>query len=401
MSALKIESEKGSNLWAGRLLAAGLGIGCMSGFGVMPSLAQQSKPAPVQPAKPARVTPGSIQDQNAYPFQKALDDLNGRQSGGPSVPSVSAVRSQAAVNGAAGQVGNTSSSTRARTGGVHLARVAAEPPAPAPLSASAEKALMIANLAKADTALPEAGKDGRVTYTFGAGLPTIVCSPMHISILELQPGETMTNEPAIGDSVRWELMPGSSGKGANLQPLIILKPHMAGLDTNLVVTTDKRTYYLRLVSRDTEYMARTAFSYKDDEDAKWASFVAQEKAAKIEREDAQVVTPMAGDAISKLNFNYEIKGGNAVIRAIRVMDDGEKTYITMPDAVLHQDLPALVVVNPRLKGEKAQEIVNYRVKGNLYIVDRIFDRAALVIGSGKSVDKVEIHRRAAAERAVE
>lgn len=260
---------------------------------------------------------------------------------------------------------------------------------------------MIANLAKADTALPEAGKDGRVTYTFGAGLPTIVCSPMHISILELQPGETMTNEPAIGDSVRWELMPGSSGKGANLQPLIILKPHMAGLDTNLVVTTDKRTYYLRLVSRDTEYMARTAFSYKDDEDAKWASFVAQEKAAKIEREDAQVVTPMAGDAISKLNFNYEIKGGNAVIRPIRVMDDGEKTYITMPDAVLHQDLPALVVVNPRLKGEKAQEIVNYRVKGNLYIVDRIFDRAALVIGSGKSVDKVEIHRRAAAERAVE
>jgi type IV secretory pathway VirB9-like protein len=59
---------------------------------------------------------------------------------------------------------------------------------------------------------------------------------------------------------------------------------------------------------------------------------------------------------------------------------------------LHLDLPALVVMNPRLKGEKAQEIVNYRVKGNLFIVDRLFDRAALLIGNGKTAESVDIRR---------
>ena len=175
----------------------------------------------------------------------------------------------------------------------------------------------------------------------------------------------------------------------------MLKPHLSGLDTNLVVTTDKRTYYLRVVSRESEYMARIGFSYKEDEDAKWTRFVAEQQKAKADRETAQVVTPMVGDAIDRLNFDYDIKGGNAVGRPLRVMDDGAKTYITMPEAVLHQDLPALVVENPKIKGEKGQEIVNYRVKGNLYVVDRIFDRAALVIGSGKAVTKVEIQRRAA------
>lgn len=380
-------------VWTGRVVAVGVSSAFLT-LGPETSMsAQQTTVAPASKQAPGSSSPASapVTDSNVYPFQKALDELNGRQASGPAVPSVSAVRTQAVTpSGAVG--GPVYRSSGSRTQAVHMA---VAPPPAAPLSASAQKALMIADAEKLDSALPEASKDGRVTYVFGAGLPTVVTSPMHISIIELEPGETMTSEPAIGDSVRWEIMPGSSGKGASLEPLVMLKPHAAGLDTNLVITTDKRTYYLRLVSRDVEYMARTAFSYKDDEDAKWAKFVAAERLAKADREAAQVVTPVGGDAIDNLNFDYEIKGGNAVIRPIRVMDDGSKTYITMPDAVLHQDLPALVVENPKLKGEKAQEMVNYRVKGNLYIVDRLFDRAALVIGSGKAVTKVEIARKTA------
>jgi len=384
--------EKGlGRRWAGRVVAAGLSSGVLLlGPTAFVGAAQQTGAAK-QPAPAQRPAPG-VTDTNAYPFQQALDELNGRQTAAPAVPSVSAVRSQAASSTASAPRSVSVASPRAQSSaGLHMAVMA--PPA-APLSASAEKALLMADAAKAESAMPEAGRDGRVTYTFGAGLPTVVTSPMHISIVELEPGETMTSEPAIGDSVRWELMPGSSGKGASLQPLIMLKPHSSGLDTNLVVTTDKRTYYLRVVSRESEYMARIGFSYKEDEDAKWARFVADQQKAKLDRENAQVVTPMVGDAIDKLNFDYDIKGGNPVVRPLRVMDDGAKTYITMPEAVLHQDLPALVVENPKIKGEKGQEIVNYRVKGNLYIVDRIFDRAALVLGSGKSVTKVELHRRA-------
>ena len=37
-------------------------------------------------------------------------------------------------------------------------------------------------------------------------------------------------------------------------------------------------------------------------------------------------------------------------------------------------------------------MVNYRVKGDMYIVDRFFDRAELILGTGKKAQKVEIER---------
>ena len=54
---------------------------------------------------------------------------------------------------------------------------------------------------------PAAGPDGRVLYSFGAGLPTVVCAPLRVCIIELQAGEKIVGEPQIGDSVRWNISP--------------------------------------------------------------------------------------------------------------------------------------------------------------------------------------------------
>jgi type IV secretion system protein VirB9 len=48
--------------------------------------------------------------------------------------------------------------------------------------------------------------------------------------------------------------------------VIVLKPQGPGLDTNLLITTDRRAYYLRLLSKPDDYVARVAFAYPDDED---------------------------------------------------------------------------------------------------------------------------------------
>ena len=74
---------------------------------------------------------------------------------------------------------------------------------------------------------------------------------------------------------------------------------------------------------------------------------------------------------------------------MHVMDDGAKTYIQMPIETIHRELPVLVV-----KGPNGSEMVNYRVKDNMYIVDRLFDRAALLLGSGKHQMKVDLIRKA-------
>jgi len=71
-----------------------------------------------------------------------------------------------------------------------------------------------------------------------------------------------------------------------------------------------------------------------------------------------------------------------------VFDDGAKTYIQMPAELAHREAPVLLVLGKDGKGE----MTNYRVKDQTYIVDRIFDRANLVLGSGKKAQKVEISR---------
>lgn len=93
-------------------------------------------------------------------------------------------------------------------------------------------------------------------------------------------------------------------------------------------------------------------------------------------------------AVEKMNFDYKVRGGSEHICPLRVFDDGAKTFIQMPAEIQHREAPVLVVIGTDGKGE----MTNYRVKEQTYIVDRLFDRADLVLGAGKKTQKVEITR---------
>src|SRR5579863_5245432 len=223
---------------------------------------------------------------------------------------------------------------------------------------------------------PATGKDGRVVYAYGGGLPLVVCAPLHVCILELEPGEKIVGEPHIGDSIRWEISPSVSGSGPDATPLIIIKPRIAGLDTTMVVPTDRRAYYVRLESKPNEYIARVAFSYPEDSKQKWQEYLAkQREAEQREKAQAERVAELPNTALENMYWNYEIKGGDASTRPVHVMDDGAKTYIQMPVETIHRELPVLVV-----KGPSGSEMVNYRVKDNMYIVDRL-DRKSTRLNS--------------------
>jgi type IV secretory pathway VirB9-like protein len=60
----------------------------------------------------------------------------------------------------------------------------------------------------------------------------------------------------------------------------------------------------------------------------------------------------------------------------------------MPPEIQHREMPALLVLGADGKGE----MTNYRVRQQTYIVDRLFDRAELVLGNGKKSQKVVISR---------
>ena len=46
-----------------------------------------------------------------------------------------------------------------------------------------------------------------------------------------------------------------------------------------------------------------------------------------------------------------------------------------------------------LGADGKEQLVNYRVRNDYFIVDRLFDRAALILGVGSSQEKVTISRR--------
>ena len=63
----------------------------------------------------------------------------------------------------------------------------------------------------------------------------------------------------------------------------------------------------------------------------------------------------------------------------------------MPPAMKSSEAPALLV-----NAGSGTQMVNYRVKGNYYVVDRLLADAVLVLGVGRDQDRVTISYAVAA-----
>jgi type IV secretion system protein TrbG len=239
-------------------------------------------------------------------------------------------------------------------------------------------------------AYPAQGKDGRMVFTFGDSAPTIICAPLRVCDIELEPGETIQGAPHIGDSVRWKIAPAVSAEGDQRITHLIIKPTEPGLDTNLMVPTDRRTYHLRLVSSRDKYLARVAFEYPDNTNQIWQKMMA--KPVKNERSSQSPASQsdFPNVAVERINFDYkvEVVKGKPKFKPLRVMDDGARTYISMNDNVPVEEAPVLILIDP----DGSEQMVNYRLKGNIYTIDRMTDRFALISGTGVGQQRIEVTR---------
>jgi len=269
-------------------------------------------------------------------------------------------------------------------------------PPHAELNAAAVSAAEVSRQWETGVAMPTSGADGKVVYIFGQGMPVLVCAPLRVCAIELQAGEHLESQPQIGDSRRWEITPVLSGSGLDETPLLIVKPIEAGLETDLIVSTDRRTYVFRLISDPTRYVSRLAFQYPGEDATKWAAFQVRQDAAKRdaeavaeqahEKDKRAGVVPLAENALDNLYFDYKLSG-DAAYRPQQVLDDGQHTYLIYPNDGRFRELPTLLI---QVNGKS--ELVNFRVDGSRYIVDRLFDKAILVVGVGKKQTRVTITR---------
>ena len=220
-------------------------------------------------------------------------------------------------------------------------------------------------------------------YPFTAGaLYQVYTAVGEITDIALQPGEQFVGSGPIaaGDTVRWIIGDTESGTGATRQLHILVKPTRPELMTNLVINTNLRTYYIELRSTASTYMASVSWQYPQD----------QLIALRRQNEQAQASQPIAnGIDLSRVNFRYDVTGDRAPWRPLRAFDDGRQVFIEFPRGIGQGEMPPLFVVGP--EGDTS-ELVNYRVRGNYMIVDRLFAAAELRFGSDRNQKRVRIVR---------
>jgi P-type conjugative transfer protein TrbG len=256
--------------------------------------------------------------------------------------------------------------------------------ASAPLNAKEKTSAQMAQAWRNHNDRPSRGEDGVLRWTFGASLPSVVCSPLEVCDIALQPGE-IVNSIHVGDKVRWSVLPAIAGAGADRTTHLIVKPSDAGLVSSILVYTDQRIYSIKLISTQVQWTPLTAFVYPEAAQVAWANYGATITAG--------TNAPATSVADASLDFDYRVTG-SAPWRPVRVYAQAGKTFIQFPDSMRYGSAPALVGLanDSGWFSSPSEQMLRYRIAGDRYVVDGILQHAELVSGVGSGQTKVEIRR---------
>ncbi len=223
-------------------------------------------------------------------------------------------------------------------------------------------------------------------YPFMEGaLYRLYAAPEQVTDIKLEPGERL-NSVSAGDTVRWVVGDTTSGGSNGEQVHILVKPIASGLSTNLVIATDRRAYHLEMRSFRETYMAAISWTYPQDQ------FVKRRNQIQRVNDDVETVIAASVDP-DDLQFRYEIEGDKPHWRPVRAFDNGKQVFIQFPDNIAQGEAPPLFV----LSRDGKPELVNYRMRGNYYVVDRLFSAAELRLGEKRQaivrIVRSELKRR--------
>lgn len=173
----------------------------------------------------------------------------------------------------------------------------------------------------------------------------IYCRVGYLTDLSLKKGEKISFVGG-GDTSAWAV----EKAVVDGVPHIYIKPTVETSTTNLIITTNKRSYQLILNTSDW-YNPMVTWNYGYEEESE------------INFREEQ--NNLSGN-FESLDFNYKIIGDKNKLTA--VFDDGEKTILKFNS--LPQRLPSVFV---KIKGKKGISMANYKIQNNCYVVDRVAD----------------------------
>lgn len=232
-------------------------------------------------------------------------------------------------------------------------------------------------------AKPLLSSDGKVVFAFGQSMPKLTCSPTRACDVEMEPSEKV-KKVVLGDGKNWSWDGAESVERGKVVAHIIFQPKDTDLESNVIVTTDRRTYHIKLSSPKIEgaYLNRVGFYYPENLTSSWSDKMGADAEVQT-KEDSTRVMPSAVSP-NKLAFDYRVSG-NAEFKPVRIFNDGERVYIEMPSSIKNDVHPIFMLIDE--KGDAT--VVNYRTEedettGTVhYVIDKLFAKAELRSGEKK------------------
>ena len=225
--------------------------------------------------------------------------------------------------------------------------------------------------------------DGTFVFPYGLSETTLKTRKMFFSKIILEEGEKITSV-ASGDTVRWQVVPSYIGDANDYTPVVLVKPFFGGLETSLSIITNKRDYDIVICSVDSgDYMQRMAFYYPQDKaDSINIGLTPQDK------EGATKAVPKIN--IENIKHDFVMKGDRSLTWFPKdVFEDGQKVFIKMPATVSRAELPVFMAID----ATGQTEVVNYRYFRPYFVIDAVFTRGILVLGTDKYRKIIEIYKK--------
>ena len=190
----------------------------------------------------------------------------------------------------------------------------------------------------------------------------IYCRVGYLTDLSLKKGEIISFVGG-GDTSAWAVEKAT----VDGVPHIYIKPTVETSTTNLIITTNKRSYQL-IVNTSDWYNPMVTWHY------------GQEESEVVNFQERQNVISQIKGNVESLNFNYKITGKSAN-KPVAIFDDGEKTILKF--GKMPKRLPSVFIKN---KGKVS--MTNYKIRDDCYILDRVAEEIEIRI-SEKEIIKIK------------
>lgn len=204
--------------------------------------------------------------------------------------------------------------------------------------------------------------DAVYLYYDNSSTYTIRCRPGFITDITLQPGERLLRID-VGSSTDLEYRAIDENGSCH----IYLQPLQKKVETNMIITTDRRSYQLDIDAGD-DYWPIVAWRYSDN--AVPVQKPRHLKSGKI-------------TSFEQMDFGYTVASDKIYSwQPEFVFTDGKNTYIKMPEQAIEKYQPQLLI---DIGG--SWQICPYEVirKNDLIVVDGVLGDAQMIVGSSKRV----------------